>query len=187
MRFGENQKGRTFAFTTFTPFKSFTDRVYEIAVLIGAHAGWIQEKVRELKFLHYAHFTRVTPRALERAGIPATGNLRNGGFLFSSAYNGDAEVYFRGFSEDLTQQMNDLWSGTVGWVDAAPYKNLERYILRFHRNVDVHVNSYPSFTSAVRRALEVRNEVDKLYEAALAMSDDEFEREYHDTVTHIWG
>ena len=146
-----------------------------------------QKDVRALKFLHYAHFTRVSACALRRAGLKTKGRLRHGGFLFNSAYNGDAEAYFRGFSEQLTEHMNDLWDTSVGWVDATPYQNLATFIRRYQRPVDAHVNAYPNRASAVRTALEIRTEVDRLAAVALSSDDATFEREYQATAMKLWG
>jgi hypothetical protein len=187
MGFGENQKGNTFAFVTFSPFKSLLGLFSEIFVLRLAHKKQIQTDVRRLEFLHYAHFTRVTPFALFRSGFPFTWRLLRGGFLFNSAYNGDAEVYFRGFSTDLREHMNDLWQSSVDWVDAKPYKHLEKFIQRYQRTVTAHVNAYPSYVNAIRAALEVREEVDRLMDAAETMTDAEFDKVYEDTVMKLWG
>ena len=196
MSFDENEKDETFAFTTFSPFKSWWDSLSEILVLFAARTPDIQKNVRALKFLHYAHFTRVSARALRRAGLRTSrcgtpggvkGRLCNGGFLFNSAYNGDAEAYFRGFSEQLTEHMDDLWGTSVGWVSASPYRNLATFIRRYQRPVDTHVNAYPARASSVRTALEIRTEVDRLARVALSGDNATFEREYQATAMRIWG
>jgi hypothetical protein len=124
---------------------------------------------------------------MKRAGFTPTARLENGGFLFNSAYNGDAEVYFRGFSDDLDDVMNKLWDPTVAWDNAAPYPKLEKYILDYCRDVDVHVNAYPSFSTGIRDTLTVRNEVDELTDAASRMTDAEFEAAYERAAQRIWG
>jgi hypothetical protein len=187
MRFGENQKGKTFAFMTFSPFKSILEQLKEIPVLLRAHAPDIQRAVRDQKFLHYAQFSCVSRAQLRRAGIPTCGRLAFGGFVFTSAYNGDAEVYFRGFSESLSSPMNALWGGSIGWQNAHPYPKLRKFIRRYQRHVTGHVNSYPSYATEVRTALEIRNEVDRLKEAAVAMSDANFAREFEASVMKLWG
>jgi hypothetical protein len=187
MSFEENEKGKTFAFTTFSPFKSWLDSISEPVVLFAARTPDIQKAVRALKFLHYAHFIRVPPGALKKAGIETKGRLRWGGFLFNSAYNGDAEVYFRGFSEKLTEHMDDLWNTSVDWISASPYPNLAKFIKRYQRRVDTHVNAYPSAASPVRTALQIRTEVDRLVALALSTDAATFDRKYRSAAMKIWG
>jgi hypothetical protein len=187
MSFGENQKGKTFAFATFSPFSSTFQQLKEILVLLKAHAPELQAAVKERKFLHYANFSRITPKQLRRLGLPTDGTLRFGAFIFNSAYNGDAEVYFRGFSENLTQPMDALWRGNIGWVSAFPYPNLRKFIRRYQRQVTCHVNAYPSFATEVRTAMEVRNEVDRLMADAVTMDDAQFEKAFGEATMKLWG
>lgn len=187
MTFGENQKGKTYAFTTFSPFVSTLQGLGKLLIFLAAHEEEIQKTVRSRNFLHYGAFMRVSPRALRRAGIPTRGRLRHGGMLFMSAFNGDPEVYFRGFSEHLRTHMNDLWNGTAAWKDAFPYQNLRKYILRHNRSVTAHVNTYPSYAAGVRRALEMREVVDRLMASAASETNQAFEETFKRTVLKIWG
>jgi hypothetical protein len=83
--------------------------------------------------------------------------------------------------------MNKLWDPTVAWDNAAPYPKLETYILDHCRDVNVHVNAYPSFSTGIRDTLTVRNEIDELTDAASRMTDAEFEAAYERAAQRIWG
>lgn len=156
----ENVKGSTAAFCTFSPFKSRLERWMEWAVFKGAPGA--TEAVRERRFLHYAYFVRISPRQLKRAQIAAHERLRAGALLFISAYNGSAELYFRGFSQKLSQPMNRLWEGCTGWKGAEIYENLDRFIQTYRRRSQFHFNAYEETSSNVRGALRLRDELDEL-------------------------
>lgn len=182
----ENVKAETAAFATFSPFKSHLHRHWERVVF--ALSPLAAAEVRKRKFLHYAYFASVGPRRLERAGVPK-GTLRHGALLFLSAFNGDAEAYFRGFSEKLSPQMNDLWSGTVGWKDAKVYENLDAFIARYRRRVAFYSCRYPDRSSRVRGALRLRAGVDELLAVGRSStsSDLTFRRAYEAVAQRLWG
>ena len=83
--------------------------------------------------------------------------------------------------------MNDLWRSSIDWDDAHPYKKLETFIQRYQRTVTAHVSAYPSFVNAVRSSLEVREEIDRLMDAAESTTDAEFDKVYGDAVMKLWG
>jgi hypothetical protein len=179
-------KGRTAAFATFSPFRSFKRRLDELVVFSFAPTN--NKAVREREFLHYAYFSNVTPRALARAGIAPTGALKHGALLFISAYNGDPEVYFRGFSDDLNDKMDRLWEGCVDWETAKKYRNLDRFIRTYRRDIDMFFDGYGDRAVGVRRSLKFRTGLDRLLRAARsAESGAAFAEAYAYFVQLIWG
>jgi hypothetical protein len=183
----ENVKAATAAFATFSPFRSWLARQKERLVFALAPAAEVE--VRKREFLHYAYFVSLSPRRLKRLGIPKRKPLSNGGLLFLSAFNGDAESYFRGFSDTLSPQMNDLWGTSVGWRDAKEYANLERFIRSYRRRVTFYTTAYPDSSTRVRAALRFRSRLDRLLAAAHSRKIDDrgFAESYEHAVQTVWG
>lgn len=186
MAIEDNTKGATAAFATFSPFKSFWDRIREHVVFTFASTA--NPAVRERDFLHYAYFANVTPKQLARAGIDPKGSLEHGALLFLSAYNGPAEIYFRGFSDKLHENMNSLWNGCIGWKTARDYRNLDAFIRSYRRNTTAFFNNYAEASKGLRRALGFRIKLDQLIAAAHgATNASEFANAYDRFVQVIWG
>lgn len=183
----ENVKAETAAFVTFSPFRSWLGRQKER--LVFALAPGAEAEVRKREFLHYAFFISLSPRRLRRIGLARRKPLSHGGFLFLSAFNGDAESYFRGFSEKLSTQMNDLWSTSVGWRDFAKYEHLDAFIRTYRRRVNFYTTSYPDSSKRVRAALRLRGRIDRLLAAAQSASVDDasFAAAYEHEVQATWG
>jgi hypothetical protein len=155
----DNTKGATTAFATFSPYKSTWSRWYSWGSLVGA---WTQTNTaRGPEFLHTAQFVRLTPRHLELIGIKHEA-LRAGGLLFLSAYNGDPEVYFRGFSDQLFVAMNAVWKACRDWEAAKPFEKLDKFIRTYRRPVGSFFNAYPDTAKRIRSMLVLRRQIDKL-------------------------
>jgi hypothetical protein len=182
----ENVKASTRAFTTFTPFRSWLHRQLERLPLIGAVTA--EPEVRKRKFLHHAFFVRLSPRHFRRIGLPTDGPLKDGGLLFVSAFNGEAEDYFRGFSNDLHEPMDQIWSHCVDWETARVFDNLQRFIARYRRRVSMFYNSYEDTSTVVRDTLRVREALDQTLEvASSSATDEEFQRAYRRLARVAWG
>ena len=181
----DNKKGETSAFATFSPFRKRWGRFWEAIVFKGAPSA--NEAVREREFLHYAFFVNISPSALKRAGIPVSRTLEYGALLFISAYNGDPEIYFRGFSDKLYDKMNRLWESCRDWKNAKEYKDLDAFIRSYRRPANCFFNAYGESAKGIRRALRVRTELDELIARAHAETDEEFAKSYRDFAQAIWG
>ena len=155
----DNSKGATTAFATFSPYTDRRWRWYSWASLVGA---WTQTKTaRGPEFLHTAQFLRLTPAHLERIGIKHKA-LSSGGLIFFSAYNGDPEVYFRGFSDELFVAMDAVWRACRDWEAAKPFEKLDTFIRRYRRPVGSFFNAYPDTAKRIRSMLVLRRQIDKL-------------------------
>jgi hypothetical protein len=181
----DNVKGETAAFATFSPFKKWWGRFWELVVFNGAPSA--NKAVREREFLHYAFFASVSPKELRRAGIPTNGPLKHGALLFMSAYNGDPEIYFRGFSDKLYYNMNKLWESCEDWKDAKKYKDLDAFIRSYRRPVSTHFNRYGESARGIRRALRMRIELDELIAMASESNEGEFAEKFKEFTQKIWG
>jgi hypothetical protein len=181
----DNVKGETAAFATFSPFKKWWGRFWEVVVFNGAPSA--NKAVREREFLHYAFFANVSPRALRRAGIPTNGSLKHGALLFMSAYNGDPEIYFRGFSDKLYDKMNRLWESCEDWKDAQKYRDLDTFIRSYRRPVNTHFNRYGEGAKGIRRALSMRIGLDELIAIASETDERQFAEKFKEFTQKIWG
>jgi len=155
----DNSKGATTAFATFSPYTNRWWHIYSVGSLMGA---WTQTKTaRGPEFLHTAQFLRLTPWQLKRIGIKHQA-LSAGGLLFLSAYNGDPEVYFRGFSDQLFFALDAVWKACRQWEAAKPFEKLDRFIRTYRRPVGSFFNAYPDTAKRIRSMLVLRRQLDKL-------------------------
>ena len=116
----DNVKGDTAAFATFSPFKKWWGRFWELVVFKAfseCQQGSSRARVSSLCI-----FCQRPPRVnWSVQEFPDQRSLEHGALLFVSAYNGDPEIYFRGFSDKLHYNMNKLWEGCDDWKDAKNY------------------------------------------------------------------
>jgi hypothetical protein len=181
MSIEETTKGYLGAFTHFAPFKSLWAFLWQRNVLFSAPQH--DDEARKLGFLQYAHFTRVSRGELKRAGIEG---IKYGGVLFMSAFTGDANVYFREFSDKVPVPMSAVWNGCVGWTNATPYPELEQFIERYRRPAAAFFHGFPLPIGGTRRALELRAGIERLVEIA-RKDPAAFEREYAALALSHWG
>jgi hypothetical protein len=181
----ENTKGPTTAFATFSPYKSYLDLVGSFCSL---GLAWTQTAgARELRFLHTAHFSVIPPWKLRRAGIRGRAT-RAGALLFISAYNGDPEKYFRGFSDHLASVLDTVWRWCVDWKGAHPYSKLAWHIERYQRPSPAFFNAYADTSPRMRASLVLRRQLDKLYAQALSPdSDAAFQASFNRISQNHWG
>lgn len=181
----DNVKGRTIAFGTFSPFKSWWHCFVEGLALFMAPIN--DRAARRPEFLHTALFSRVTPKHLKRAGLESD-TLKSGALLFFSHYNGDGETYFRGFSEKLAAVLDAVWSHCVEWEPAEDYANLDAFINKFRRPVATFFSTYPDESKRLQASLVLRRQIDKLVVLARSEASDEaFQQAFARTAQLHWG
>jgi hypothetical protein len=179
-----NVKAQTTAFATFSPYKDWWSiHASRIALAL---APVNTRRAREREFLHTAHFSAISGRQLRRAGLRGD-NLKPGALLFISAYNGDAEVYFRGFSEKLAGVMNQVWKWCVDWQPFEKYEHLDSFIKKYERASTSFYCVYPDTSKRVRSSLVLRRQVDKLCAAALVDDDAAFSAAFERVSLLHWG
>lgn len=178
-------KGQTAAFATFSYFKSCWSRMLERVVLMGAFQH--TAKVRAMEFLHTAHFCRVTPAHLKRTGLSLDEQLKRGGLLFLSTYNGDGDEYFRAFSRDVPGPLDDVWGRCVGWKQASPYPFLRAFIQANRRDTQMFHSSYPDTVPRIRASLRLCRDLDDLHAVAANGDDAAFEQAFRRVAMRHWG
>jgi hypothetical protein len=181
----DNTKGATTAFATFSAYRKASNRYRSLLAL--ALAPLRTADARKPAFLHTAQFVRLSPRQLRRAGLSGPG-LEPGALLFISAFNGDAETYFRGFSDDLYKVMDQVWRDCVEWQNAKPYPLLAAFIEAFRRRSNSFFCAYPAASKRIRSSLRLRRQLDKLCALALSgASDEAFKAAFERAAQLHWG
>jgi hypothetical protein len=175
----------TTPFSTFSPFASRTGSWGSILSLVLAHGE--DENIKRLAFLHHARWTRLTRRALKKAGFTPDELPPWGAFLFVSAFNGEGSTYIRGFSEKLGEKMNALWGGCSNWTDAKNLDGLFDFINTYSRKIDLFYDAYEHTAAELRAALRLRSRVDALVELADSLDDDTFKARYLQVAQEMWG
>ncbi|RYZ09189.1 MAG: hypothetical protein EOO73_05370 [Myxococcales bacterium] len=172
----------TTAFSTFSPYLSFRDRVLSKLTLMLGETN--TTAIRQRQFLHLAQFCPVSPDELKRAGLHGAG-AKHGALLFMSYYNGSRGAYFDGFARYLWEQMNEVWRYCVAWelmeppAGAVVTQNLAKvgaFIEKHERQSASFFNAYQEKSSSVLAVLLLRRAIDELRAASLDdnVSDAEF-------------
>jgi hypothetical protein len=177
--------GRTAAFATFSPFKSFLKRIEAIFVHIGAHGE--DEHIKPLRFLHHAFWVRIAPRTMKKAAFADEEIPKHGALLFCSAFNGDASTYIRGFSDELSEEMDALWSGSEEWKGAGDFLPLFDFINDHARPIQFFFNNYRNTSKEIRAAVQLRAGLDALFDKAYEGNAEAFKREYLRVAQTMWG
>jgi len=175
----------TTAFSTFSPFASRLGNW--LSILIHGLAHGEDENIKPLAFLHHARWSRITRKALKRAGLAPEEIPPWGALLFVSAFNGEGSTYIRGFSDKLGEKMNALWGGCVNWTDAKKLDELFDFINAYSRRIDLFYNAYDHTATELRAALRLRFRVDALVELADTEDDEAFKARYLQVAQEMWG
>lgn len=179
------QAEQTAPFSTFSPFASRMGSWLSILIHVLAHGE--DENIKRVAFLHHARWTRITRRALTKAGFSRDELPPWGALLFVSAFNGEGSTYIRGFSEKLGDKMNALWGGCVNWTDARNLDRLFDFINTYSRPIDFFYNAYEHTATELRAALRLRSRVDALVELADLPDDETFQARYLQVAQEMWG
>jgi hypothetical protein len=138
----------------------------------------LHENLRELRFIHYAHWSIVKR-------IPAEGGpreaLRYKYLLFEVNFDGLMEQYVDGLTRLPQKKGLDtfrwIWGSSFGFPGTLPMPDFKRYILRNAYRPDYFWAAYPDATTTmVESALALSKELQRLKEAAAneSVTDEEF-------------
>jgi hypothetical protein len=148
--------------------------------------GLVQRRLRELSFIHFAHWSLVVrwprdPAVSRDRGAPRT-------LLFLTTFDGSGIQYIDAFVRVVPRQIAALYAGARGFPGARRFRPVERYIYAHSHRVDHYYAAHPeSTTTMTAQALALRDRVAE-FESRVAGADDErFAREYARFLTDAQG
>jgi hypothetical protein len=142
----------------------------------GANRGtWIKGKVRDLEFLHFAHWGLVRRLPASRRGR-STLRLPTPYILFQSNYDGQTADYVETFAQMIPGRIRGMWLGGYQFPGTRPLQGFVRFVLDRAVPGGYHYYSaYPSGTvRTVQSALALRQAFDRFEREAADLPPDEF-------------
>jgi hypothetical protein len=124
---------------------------------------------------------------MKRAGFTDEEIPEHGALLFCSAFNGDASTYIRGFSDELANEMDALWSGSIGWKGAGDFIPLFEFIGDHARPIQLFFNNYRNTAKEIRAAVRLRAGIDTLFDVADGGNPEAFKKQYLLVAQTMWG
>jgi hypothetical protein len=146
--------------------------------LVAAVAGGlVQRRLRELSFIHFAHWSLVRRWPADPAVSPDRAAHRT--LMFLTTFDGSDIQYIDSFVRVVPGQIEALYGGALGFPGPRRFRPVERYIAEHSHPVDHSHAAHPeATTTAIAQALELRRRF-AAFERRVAGADDErFAREW---------
>ncbi|WP_454619820.1 hypothetical protein [Bradyrhizobium cenepequi] len=172
--------GKAVTFNVITPMTRIGTFIVELLLLIFDRFKSTQVTAKELAFLPFVHWVVVRRGRFPRvsASQPAE-NLHYDYLFFLSTFNGPWGPYIEAFADVLYKPLDLVWFWSVGYPFARPVGPLKAYIQRNQVESDHSYSAYPGASVRdVRSALELRNEVEKLFQNSSGLSPERFAVEF---------
>jgi hypothetical protein len=172
--------GKAVTFNVITPMTRFGTFVVGVLLFIFDRFKSTQVTAKELAFLPFVHWVIVKRDSFPRLSDnqPAE-DLHYDYLFFLSTFNGPWGPYIEAFADVLYKPLDLVWFWSVGYPFARPVGPLKAYIQRNQIESDHSYSAYPGASVRdVRSALELRNEVEKLFQNSSGLSPDRFAVEF---------
>ncbi|MGX9428460.1 MULTISPECIES: hypothetical protein [Bradyrhizobium] len=172
--------GKAVTFNVITPMTRFGTLVVGVLLSIFDRFKSTQVTAKELAFLPFVHWVVVKRDSFPRVSDsqPAE-DLHYDYLFFLSTFNGPWGPYIEAFADVLYKPLDLVWFWSVGYPFARPVGPLKAYIQRNQIESDHSYSAYPGASVRdVRAALELRNEVEKLFQNSGGLSPERFAVEF---------
>jgi hypothetical protein len=172
--------GKAVAFNVITPMSRFGTLVVGALLFIFDCFKSTQVTAKELAFLPFVHWVVVKRDCFPRLSDsqPAE-DLHYDYLFFLSTFNGPWGPYIEAFADVLYKPLDLVWFWSVGYPFARPVGPLKAYIQRNQVESDHSYSAYPGASVRdVRSALELRDEVEKLFQSSGGLSPERFAVEF---------
>jgi hypothetical protein len=156
-------------------------------LLAAVSRGLVQRPLRNLSFIHFAHWALVRrwppdPSVGADRAAPRT-------LLFLTTYDGSGIQYIDAFVRVVPVQIELLYAGARGFPGAFRFGPVERYIADHLHAVDHAYAAHPdATTTATAQALELRDRFAAFERRVAGMKDNaRFAREWERFLTEVQG
>jgi hypothetical protein len=173
--------------TVLTPVPLWWSLWVRFTWLVAALAGGlVQKRLRDLSFIHFAHWSLVRrwprdPAVSRDRAAPRT-------LVFLTTFDGSDIQYIDAFVRVVPDQIEALYGGARGFPGPFRFRPVARYIEESSHPVDHAYAAHPEATTTViAHALELRERF-AAFERRVAGADDErFAREWERFLTDAQG
>jgi hypothetical protein len=172
--------GKAVTFNVITPMTRFGTFVVGALLFIFDRFKSTQVTAKELAFLPFVHWVVVKRDRFPRVNDSQPAEDLNYDYLFFlSTFNGPWGPYIEAFADVLYKPLDLVWFWSVGYPFARPVGPLKAYIQRNQIESDHSYSAYPGASVRdVRAALQLRDEVEKLFEDSKGLSPQHFAVEF---------
>ncbi|MEA2290105.1 MAG: hypothetical protein QOD55_2102 [Solirubrobacteraceae bacterium] len=173
--------------TVLTPVPLWWSLWIRVTWLVAALTrGLLQRRLRELSFIHFAHWSLVArwprdPAVSRDRGAPRT-------LVFLTTFDGSGIQYIDAFVRVVPRQIAALYAGARGFPGARRFRPVERYITDHSHRVDHYYAAHPeASTRMIAQALALRERVEAFERRVEGAGDERFAREYARFLTDAQG
>jgi hypothetical protein len=172
--------GKAVTFNVITPMTRFGTFVVWALLVIFDRFKSTQVTAKELAFLPFVHWVIVKRDSFPKVSdSQPSEDLHYDYLFFLSTFNGPWGPYIEAFADVLYKPLDLVWFWSVGYPFARPVGPLKAYIQRNQVESDHSYSAYPGASVRdVRSALELRNEVEKLFQSSKGLSSERFAVEF---------
>jgi hypothetical protein len=147
--------------------------------------GRVQRRLRDLSFIHFAHWSLVRrwppdPAVGRERGAPRT-------LMFLTTFDGSSIQYIDAFVRVVPLQIEALYLGARGFPGPWRFRPVERYITDHLHPVDHAYAAHPdATTTSIAQALELRDRFAAFERRVARVTDNEgFAREWERFLTEV--
>jgi hypothetical protein len=152
-----------------------------VAALTG---GLVQRRLRDLSFIHFAHWSLVSRWPRDPAVSPDEAGART--LVFLTNFDGSNIQYIDAFVRVVPDQIEALYRGARGFPGARRFRPVAKYIADHSHRVDHFYAAHPeATTTAIGQALELRARFDDFERRVAGASDERFAREWETFLTEV--
>jgi hypothetical protein len=154
-------------------------------LLAAVTGGLVQRPLRNLSFIHFAHWSLIRRWPPDPAVGPDRVAPRT--LLFITTYDGSSIQYIDAFVRVVPNRIEALYAGARGFPGAYRFGPVQRYIDDHRHPVDHSYAAHPeATTTAIAQALELRDRFAAFERRAGDLVDDaRFAREWERFLTDV--
>jgi hypothetical protein len=146
--------------------------------------GAVQRRLRELSFIHFAHWSLVTRWPRDATVSPDDVAPRT--LVFLTNYDGSDIQYIDAFVRVVPGQIEALYGGARDFPGPFRFRPVARYIARHSHKVDHFYAAHPdATTTSISQALELRARFADLERGVAGAGNAEFAREWEAFLTTV--
>jgi hypothetical protein len=150
-----------------------------VAALAG---GAVQRRLRDLSFIHFAHWSLVT--RWPRDATVSPDDIAPRTLVFLTNFDGSGIQYIDAFVRIVPTQIEALYGGARDFPGPFRFRPVARYIARHSHAVDHFYAAHPeATTTSIGQALELQGRFAGFERRVAGVGDEQFAREWEAFLT----
>jgi hypothetical protein len=173
--------------TVLTPVPLWWSLWVRFTWLVAAVArGGVQRRLRDLSFIHFAHWSLVRRWPRDATVSPDEAAPRT--LVFLTNFDGSDIQYIEAFVRVVPDQIEALYRGARGFPGARRFRPVAKYIADHSHRVDHFYAAHPeATTTAIGQALLLHGLFADFERRVADVDDERFAREWETFVTVVQG